>query len=66
MGGGSQKNKYVWGYDEIMNIFGESFIYILGLFLKVKVQNLKMFLGLLTFKYFLGMPDIPYTFGGKQ
>ena len=32
-----------------MNIFGESFLYSLGLFLDVNVQNWKMFLWLLNF-----------------
>ena len=67
-GGGEWKNKFVWGYDEIMNIlltFGESFLYILGLFLAVKIHNWKMCLGLLNFKYLLGMLDISYILGGK-
>ena len=33
---------------------------------KVKLQIWKMFLELLNFKYFLGMPDIPYIFGGSM
>ena len=37
---------------------GESFLYILG-------QYWKMCLGLLNFKYVLGMPDIPYIFGKR-
>ena len=35
-------------------------------FLKVNVQYWKMCLGLLNFTYFLGMPDIPYIFWGKE
>ena len=35
-------------------------------FSKVKVQILKMFLGLLNFKFFLGMPESPYIFGIKS
>ena len=31
-----------------------------------KVQIWKMFLGLLNFEYFLGMPDILYIFGDKE
>ena len=46
----------------LSGLFGESFLYILGLFLEVKVQNWKMCLGLLNFKYFWGMPYIPYIF----
>ena len=44
--------------------FGESFLSIWGFFM-VKVQIWKIFLGLLNFKYFLGMPDIPDIFGGR-
>ena len=33
-------------------LFGESFLYILALFLKVKVHNWRMCLGLQNFKYF--------------
>ena len=66
-GSGGAENKYVWRYDEIMTSF--TFLGVifnnLGLF-KVKEQIWKMFLGLLNFKYFLGMPDIPYIFGGKK
>ena len=40
-----------------------SFLCILGSFLKVNVQNLDIFLGGKTFKYFLGVLDI---FFGKQ
>ena len=32
----------------------------------VKVQILKIFLGLLNFKYFFGMPDIPDIFQDKE
>ena len=35
--GGFQKNEYFWGYEEIVDIFGGSFLNILGLFLKVKI-----------------------------
>ena len=49
-GGVITKLDYFWG----------SFLYILGLFLKVKVQNW----GLLNFNYFFGMPDIPDIFLG--
>ena len=64
------------GYDEIVDIFlgasqldfffgggvGSSilYIYFLELFLKVKVQNLRM----LYVKYFWGMPDVPDIFLG--
>ena len=49
-----------------MDIFGESFLYKIVLFLKANVQKWKMFLGLLNSKYFLGMLDIPYIFGVKS
>ena len=49
-----------WTFFDIFWTFWGVISYILGLFLKVKVQNWKMFLGLLNLKYFLGMPDIPY------
>ena len=45
--------------------FGESFLSIWGFFM-VKVQIWKIFLGLLNFKYFLGMPDIPDIFGDRE
>ena len=57
------------GYDDIMNNF-LTFWGVISIlfraFLKVKVQYWKMCLGLLNFKYFLGMPDIPYIFGEKS
>ena len=62
-----QINKYVWGYDDIIFFFtfwGVISIN-LGLFM-VKVQIWKIFLGLLNFKYFLVMPDIPDIFGDKE
>ena len=46
--GGFQKNKYFWGYENFVDIFVVitkfdyvyvSFLFILGSFLKVKVQN---------------------------
>ena len=61
------------GYDEIVDIFWGSsqldfflggmgslilYIYFLGLFLKVKVQNWRM----LYVKYFWGIPDVPDIF----
>ena len=67
-GGGDQKNKYVWRYDEIMIYF----LYVLGVIsinlglFKVNDQIWKMFLGSLKFEYVLGMPDIPYILGGKE
>ena len=61
------------GYEEFVDNFlgslyrwtifflgGEgSFLYILGLSHKVKVQNQNFFISL-NFKYFLGMPDINF------
>ena len=40
------------------------YIYFLGLFLKVKVQNWNIFWGVLSVKYFWGMPDVPVIFLG--
>ena len=40
------------------------YIYFLGLFLKVKVQNWNIFWGVLYVKYFWGMPDVPVIFLG--
>ena len=40
------------------------FIYFLGLFLKVKVQNWNIFGGVLYVKYFWGMPNVPDIFLG--
>ena len=61
-----QINKYVWGYDEIIFFTFWGVISInLGLVM-VKVQILKIFLGLLNFKYFLSMPDIADIFGDKE
>ena len=55
-----QINKYVWGYDEIIffYVLGSHF-YQFGAFLWSRYR----FLGLLNFKYFLGMPD---TFGDRE
>ena len=57
------------GYGDILNNFwtywGVISIHFRA-FLKVKVQYWKMCLGLLNFKFFLGMPDIPYILGGKK
>ena len=68
-GGGGQGVRKInlWRFDEIMIFcsFWVSFLSIWGFF-KVKVQIWKMFLGLLNFKYVLGVPDIPYIFGGKE
>ena len=54
-GGGGGQNKYVLGYDDIMNIFldllGSHSIHFRAL-LKVKVQYWKMCLELLNFKLF--------------
>ena len=52
---GFQKNKYVWGYEDFVDIFwgghheiglylGDSSMHLMG-FLKVKVQNGGIFLG---------------------
>ena len=62
-----QINKYIWEYDEIMIFlrFVESFLSIWRFFM-VKVQIWKIFLGLLNFKYFWGVPDIPDIFGDKE
>ena len=63
-----QINKYVWEYDEIMIFFFYvlwSHFYQFGAFM-VKVQIWKIFLGLLNFKYFWGVPDIPDIFGDKE
>ena len=52
-----------WGYDETVEIFRghrktglfwQLFLNILGLFLKVKIQNWNIFGGLLTFNDFWG------------
>ena len=73
------RKEYFLGYDEIVDIFGGSsqlgfflggrgsfilYIYFLGLFLKVKVQNWNIFLWVLYVKYFWGMPDVPVIFLG--
>ena len=63
-----QINKYVWEYDEIM-IFFFTFCGVISINLAlfmVKVQIWKIFLGLLNFKYFWGVPDIPDIFGDKE
>ena len=67
------RKEYFLGYDEIADIFWGSsqlgffwggrgsfilYIYFLGLFLKVKVQNWNIFLGVLYVNYFWGMPDV--------
>ena len=66
MGQEGQIDKYVWGYDEFFFLrFGESFLSIWGFFM-VKVQIWKTFLGLLNFKFFRGMPDIPDFLGDKE
>ena len=54
LGGGGQKTGLFWG----------SFLYVLGRFLKVKVQNWNICLGLLNFIYFGDMSDIPDIFWG--
>ena len=41
---------FYWGHFNI-GLFWGSFLYILGLFLKVKVQNGNIFLGSQNFKY---------------
>ena len=61
-GGGESENECFGGYDEIVvicgashktGLFGGSFLYILGLFLNVRVQNWNIFLGgLLNFFFF--------------
>ena len=71
--GGFQKNEYFWGMNKLWIFFGghhetglfwRSFLFILGFFLKVKVQNENTFLGVLQFQiYFLGMPGNCF---GKQ
>ena len=43
----------------------ESFLSIWCFFM-VNVQIWKIFLGLLNFKYFWGVPDIPDIFGDKE
>ena len=74
------RKEYFLGYDEIVDIFWGSsqlgfffgggrgsfilYIYFLGLFLKVKVQNWNIFWGVLYVKYFWGMPDVPVIFLG--
>ena len=56
--GGIQKNEYCFGYDDFVDIFWGSSqnwtkfwgnIYVLGCFLKIKLQNGKYILGLLKF-----------------
>ena len=47
-------------------LFGGSFIYISGLFLKFKVQNWNIFLGIAKFQTFFRVPYIPDIFFGKQ
>ena len=60
---GFQKKEYFWGYEDFVNIFlGHHKIglylgvvsIILGYFLKVKVQNVGYFFGLLKFQIFWG------------
>ena len=51
---------------EKLDYFWGSFLYILVAFLKVKVQNGSVILGLLKFRISFGMPAIPDNFWGKQ
>ena len=60
---GSQKNEYIFRYEAFVDIFGiitkldhihGLFPCILGYFLKIKVQNVGYFLGLLKFQIFFG------------
>ena len=60
-----------WGSSQLGFFFGGGgrgsfilYIYFLGLFLKVKVQNWNIFLGVLYVKYFWGMPDVPVIYLG--
>ena len=65
---GAEKNKYVLGYDEIMNIFFDfwgSHFYTYKGFLLLRYRIGKCF-GVAKFKIFLGMHDIPYIFDGEQ
>ena len=77
-GGFSEKNIF-WGMMKLWTFFGVIttglffwggrgsfilYIYFLGLFLKVKVQNWNIFWGVLYVKYFWGMPDVPVIFLG--
>ena len=69
-GGGVRKiNNMFWGMMLLWIIFW-TFCGVISIqfrvFLKVKVQYWKKCLGLLNFKKKLGMPDIPYIFGGKE
>ena len=61
---GFQKNKYFFGCDDFVDIFGVitkldyvkgSFLCILESFIKLKVQNGGIFFGLLKFPKFFGM-----------
>ena len=62
-----QINKYVWEYDEIMIFFTFCGVISINLALfMVKVQIWKIFWGLLIFKYFWGVPDIPDILGDKE
>ena len=45
---------FFWGVITKLGYFGWSFLYILGLFLKIKVQNW-IFWGVLNFKSFYGV-----------
>ena len=64
---GRSENIYVWGYDKIMifDVLGSHF-YQFGAFLRSKYRFGKCFFVAVNFKYFLGMPDIPYIFGDKE
>ena len=62
-GGSSQLGFFFWGGGGGRGSF-ILYIYFLGLFLKVKVQNWNIFWGVLYVKYFWGMPDVPVIFLG--
>ena len=63
-----QINKYVWEYDENFDFFYVlwSHFYQFGAFLWSRYRFEKIFLGLLNFKYFWGVPDILDIFGDKE
>ena len=52
-GGGGLMKLWIFWFIKNLDYFGGSFLYILGLLLKAKVQKWKSFRGLLTFKSFL-------------
>ena len=58
--GGHHNWAFFWGGRGSFILY----IYFLGLFLKVKVQNWNIFWGVLYVKYFWGMPDVPVIFLG--